>query len=289
VETTGQTTAGLGAVVSPMRRLVRLTALLLAGIAGVIIGLAILSALAHPAGAATPPVSSVTPGTPPVALVPTIPALPTSPAAVTPVATPEATPVVTPVSGYVGPLAAPDSLPTAAVRAAAPAAAASIASLASPAITAIGNLDAQVSSLLPTVRGDVLFLADGVVLMHLPAASPGAGIPTATTGVGTIRGSDDSLLAHDQGRAAGLATGAPSSEPAPAPLSPAPTLPYPSPRSPLTAGDSTVASITAQGNSPFGSLPPSSRLLPVLALGAVLLARSKTPRLLLDARCSPPG
>jgi len=274
VETTGQTTAGLGAVVSPMRRLVRLTALLLAGIAGVIIGLAILSALAHPAGAATPPVSSVTPGTPPVALVPTIPALPTSPAAVTPVATPEATPVVTPVSGYVGPLAAPASLPTAAVRAAAPAAAASIASLASPAITAIGNLDAQVSSLLPTVRGDVLFLADGVVLMHLPAASPGAGIPTATTGVGTIRGSDDSLLAHDQGRAAGLATGAPSSEPAPAPLS---------------AGDSTVASITAQGNSPFGSLPPSSRLLPVLALGAVLLARSKTPRLLLDARCSPPG
>jgi len=271
-----------------MRRLVRLTALLLAGIAGVIIGLAILSALAHPAGAATPPVSSVTPGAPSVAIVPTIPALPTSPAAVTPVATPEATPVVTPVSGYVGPLAAPASLPTAAVRAAAPAAAASIASLASPAITAIGNLDAQVSSLLPTVRGDVLFLADGVVLMHLPAASPGAGIPS-TTGAGTVRGADDSLLAHDQGRAAGLATGAPSSEPAPAPLSPAPTLPYPSPRSPLTAGDATVASITAQGNSPFGSLPPSSRLLPVLALGAVLLARSKTPRLLLDARCSPPG
>lgn len=284
METTGQTTAGLAAVVAPMRRLVRLAAFLLAGIAGVIIGLAILSALAHPAGAATLPVSSITPGAPSVAIVPTIPALPTSPPAVTP----EATPVVTPVSGYVGPLAAPTSLPAAAVRAAAPAAASSIATLASPAITAIGHLDPQVSGLLPTVRGDVLFLTDGVVLMHLPAASPGAGIPS-TTGAGTIRGADDSLLAHDQGRAASLATGAPSSEPAPAPLSPAPTLPYPSPRSPLTAGDATVASITAQGTSPFGSLPPSSRLLPVLALGAVLLARSKTPRLLLDARCSPPG
>ena len=269
----GQTTAGPARALTPLRRLVRISAFLITGIVGVIIGLAILSALARPAGAATLPVGSITPGTPSVALVPAI----------------QNAPVVTPVSRPVGPTAAPTSLPTAALRPAAPAAVPSIGSVPSTALTAVRSLDSRVSGVLPMVSGDVLSVTGGVLPLSVPAISLGDGLPSFAAPVGTTPGVGDSRLAHSPGRTASPGTGTPSSGRPPTPLSPAPLLPFHLPRSPLTAGDANVASITGQGTNPFGSLPPSSRLLPVLAFGAVLLARRKTPRLLLDARCSPPG
>ncbi len=89
------------------------------------------------------------------------------------------------------------------------------------------------------------------------------------------------------GRTAGVEPG--GSTPLGSPVTPAkaPWAPQtPSPQAPNNAGESLAS---GQGNTPFGSLPPSMLLLPALALGAVVLLRNRTPKLLLDLRFAPPG
>jgi hypothetical protein len=76
---------------------------------------------------------------------------------------------------------------------------------------------------------------------------------------------------------------------APRPLGHPPVAPQPSPVPPLTAGESSASSPPSQGGSPFGALPPATLLVPALLLGAVVLAREKTPLLVFDLRYSPPG
>jgi hypothetical protein len=76
---------------------------------------------------------------------------------------------------------------------------------------------------------------------------------------------------------------------APTPLGRPPLGPHPSQIPPLAGGESSASAAQSQGGSPFGALPPPTLLVPVLLLGAVLLAREKTPLLIVDMRYSPPG
>jgi hypothetical protein len=73
------------------------------------------------------------------------------------------------------------------------------------------------------------------------------------------------------------------------PIGPLPLRSHPSQIPPLTANASSEYASPGQGGSPFGALLPAGILLPALALGALLLAREKTPLLVFALRYSPPG
>jgi hypothetical protein len=102
-----------------------------------------------------------------------------------------------------------------------------------------------------------------------PQSGPGAALRAATT----------------VPRAAGSALSAGPRDP----LGPLPLGPKPSQIPPLTADASSAIASPVQGGSPLGALLPTSVLLPALVLGAVLLAREKTPLLVFALRYSPPG
>jgi hypothetical protein len=258
---------------STPNRVVRSFAVLLCGFAGVVLGLVILTALARPAGAAplalgsspvSVPASVSVPGTgiqrvPPIAFV-----------------TQAATTKVADVSN-----SAPHASPG--VPAVAPN---TDGSLATP-VLAAGNAAASPISI--ELGGPVSLLVDGFTI----GVSNGPGI-TPMVAFGTVQSVGTRTVATantpDNGLLAAPRQGSGNPSPSPAPPAPnrAPANPYPSPNSLLTAND-VSDSLSGQGGSPFGSLPPSSLLLSVLALGGVLFARGTRPQLLLDSRCSPPG
>lgn len=101
---------------------------------------------------------------------------------------------------------------------------------------------------------------------------------TSTTGAADPWGAELSVL-HPGVRGASN-----PSSPRRSPLQPLPVqLPPP------TGNESVGSSLLGQGGSPLGSLPPTSVLLLPLLLGALVLAREKTPLLVFDSRYSPPG
>jgi hypothetical protein len=219
-------------------------------------GIAFSTALAHPASAA------------PLPIVPSVPAVHSAPNAV-------------PVMGSGG------SVPTsalAAVPAAAPTAAGPLPSRALAALPAASSpLTNMVTSLTVTVVGT------------LPAPALLGGLGALPNSMGSESSVGPRVLASTAARIDPVRSEPVSSLRSPptplrTPNSPTPVLPrYPSPISPLAANDSSGFSLPSQGNSPFGALPPSSLLLPALAVGGLLVGRVKRPQLLLDARCSPPG
>jgi hypothetical protein len=173
-----------------------------------------------------------------------------------------------------------------AVGSAVPATVSSIGSVPSSVPAAIRNLEVRVIGGLPTLTG-VLPVPDGILLRA--TGTSGSSALTAAAGKRSTVAVEDAPASGGRGPAADQNTISRLPEQVPSPAAPAPIVPYPLPQFPLSSGDGTLAAFTGQGASPFGSLPPSSLLLPALAFAAVLLTRRKTPRLLLDTRCSPPG
>ncbi len=269
VETTVQMTAGPGDVTAPAKRIVlhrllRVPLMVLAGIAGAIVAVAILTALAHPAGAdPLPPVLSASGGA---------------------ISSPVVVPVPVPVASSV-----------ATIRAISAAAPSMIDSVPAVLPTAVRTLSASTASL---VRDSTLHTP--ILVQSLPTADPAHGLrtspvlvppsaPLRTHTTDTVVAGSGLSYPGDQTQKADWGHGMPLPRQTPAPPLPAPTVPIPLPNPSPTAGDAGGAFAAGQGSSPLGSMSPSSRLLPSLAFTAVSAGHGKTPRLLLDARCSPPG
>jgi hypothetical protein len=245
---------------------------------GVLVGFALLTALARPAAAASLPTDVIPP--------PAASALasPDSPLSSNPVAVPVVSGAVSAATDTVAPVAAEAVSPT-----------------ADPApLASIPTVVPVLSGAVQTLPGTVSATASGLV-SRVSAAVPSTGslptpavnIPTAT---GTARPTAHSTANHAPSTtAAGSAStdqGAAHSPSAPAvpPTSPTP-LPAPSvplQNTPLTANDAT-GSLVGQGGALFGSPPPASLLPPVPSIGGVRPAREKVPQLLLASRCTPPG
>jgi hypothetical protein len=268
-------------VTTTRRRIARSLAVLLGGIAGVVLGSVILTALARPAGAASLPLGSSRVSVPSVAVpgvsVPAVSVTPAQPvptiASVTQMGTTKVTDAPSPaarsiagspaeVSHTAGSLAAQ-------VLAAGSAAAAPIGvGLGAPMIPLLGgvpNIVSDASGARPVSIGGVQSWGIGKAAIASGSINE---VPTATSRV---------------------AWGNRPSSPAPLAPNRAPTTPYPFSNSPLAANDLSGDSASGQGGGPFGPGPPASILLPMLALAGVLLARGTRPRLLLDLRFSPPG
>jgi hypothetical protein len=263
-------------------RIVRILAILLGGMAGVVLGLVILAALGRPAGAASLPLGSSPASILPVAVpgvsVPALSVTRVQPvptiASVTQVVTPKVTDVPRSAAKFPagGPAVASNTAGSLAaqVLAAGNAAAAPIGvGLGTPMIPLLGGVPNIVSN------------ASGAIPISIGAFQPW-GIGNAAIANTLINGPSTAasrVAAWGNRRAL------------PAPLAPnrGPTTPYPFSNSLLAANDLSGDSAAGQGGGPFGSGPPASILLPMLALAGVLLARGTKPQLLLDSRCSPPG
>lgn len=228
-------------------------------------GFALITLLAHPAGAASPPVPVV-----PVSSIPVVGTPASAPVAA--LVTPVTTSVTNTLSG-VAPVVAP-----------------TVASVIPAPVRALG---AQVIQIVTNAAS-----GSGIVV---PAITEGNGAPTVPSSASpTAIGRTVGIRLHAQvsptagGRrplsdTTGRIAAVPHQGQMPVGPVRAPAWPNPSPISPVTAAGPSDFSAPSQGTSPFGSLPPSSLLLPALALGGVLLVRGKRPQLLLVARCSPPG
>ncbi len=237
--------------------------------------MAACAALAHPAGAVSLPVSSL-----PVASAPLSTA---------------ATTALSPVADPIGSLVT-DRVPPI------------VPGLVPPVHSVVPPVSDPVESLTPVVpkavNVPVIPSQVDVSTRTGGGARSGTGPTTGPSSAPTPFGAGSSVGPHGPAGAAGLTTsllGAPlrsdsvapppppAPPPAPAGPSPAPTAPTPLPISPLSADGTSGFSPPGQGNGPLGSLPPSSLLMPALVVGGVLLVRGKKPRLLVDARSSPPG
>jgi hypothetical protein len=237
---------------------------LVGSLVGVLVGVALLTVLAHPAGASALP-------------------------------DPPSVPGVQSVSGSV-PLAAVAGS-TASVVPVAEAAVSDISSISA-------NTIQQAPSLANPVVGTVappIAIGAGALVPPTAGAVP-AILPTTVKGAPSASGGSESPALARVGSVRAVpthrseVTAATAGPVAPAPLrgtpivpSPVPTTPFPSPISPLALSDASSYSAPVQGVGPLGLLPPSSVLLAALAVGAVLMAREKRLTLLLDSRCSPPG
>jgi hypothetical protein len=240
---------------------------LVGSLVGVLVGVALLTILAHPAGASALPDPPSVPGVQSVSGSVPLAAVAGSTASVVPVA--EA--AVSDIS----------SISANTMRQA--------PSLADPVVgTVAPPIAIGAGALVPPTAGAVPSILPTTV-QGAPSASGGSGSP-AVPHVGSVR------AVPTQRSEVASATAGPV---APAPLrstpivpSPVPTTPFPSPISPispLALSDASSYSAPVQGVGPLGLLPPSSVLLAALAVGAVLMAREKKLPLLLDSRCSPPG
>jgi hypothetical protein len=252
---------------SSPRRPYRPALVILGGAAGIVLGFAILTALAHPAGASPVPIS------PSAISVPGVPSLPTAPR----------------VTAAAASIASPVSTPAASERSAVlPAVSNRVDPLSSGALTAVGAGLAQIPDRSVT---DTM----GALAMPPPGVLPtgittrGSGAPLSTVGPLARRDIERGATPINGPQAETLTSGLMAPAPSPSPPTPNPTAPDPSPVSPLTSSSVDDYSPPSQGNSPSGSLPPSSLLLPALVLGGVFLVRGKNPQLLLDARSFPPG
>lgn len=257
-------------IATPPRRRRRPLLVLLVGIGGATLGLAILTAMAHPAAASE---------------------LSTGPSALSVPRTPSAS---IPVAEAVAPLTTP-AVPALAtvLKVVPPAVSSTVEPLPDRAVMAVGA---------PAIPGINASVTNVLGILTIPPSSPlPTGIPTAGLGPSltpagratsaegpVVAGSATTASSSGQTSAQRLGYVRPSPSPVPFSPNPSPTSPLPSPIAPLTAIDASSSS-PSQGTSPFASLPPSSLLLPVLALGSMIFLRGKRPRLLFDARCSPPG
>jgi hypothetical protein len=162
-------------------------------------------------------------------------------------------------------------------------------SLATPVLGAVHGVAAPVTTGLGTLQLPTV----GSFLIGFPlgvGSSSGFGpvgpfAPNAPRTVGTNRAvvpMDPIVLSRPGARSQGAG--------APSPV-PSPFVPNQAPLSPSTflAANGLADTPAGQGGSPLGSLPPLTPLVPALVLGGLLLLRGTRPRLLLDARCSPPG
>jgi hypothetical protein len=259
------------------RRIVRSLAVLLGGVAGVVLGLTILMALARPAGAATLPLLSSGTSAPAIS-VPAVPVTGTQPLAPMASVTQAATSKVANISG-----AAASAL-----------GAGPLAKTAGPLATPVLAAGHAVVTPVMTELGPPPILLAGSSLFSVPVGV-GASADPGSFALGSLPtvGTHDAIagmtpISGPRAVAPGQGSGTPSPLPSTPAPNRAPLSPYPSPSSLLATNDLSDSS-AGQGGSPFGTLPPPTLFLPVLALGGVLLMRGTRPRLLLDARCSPPG
>lgn len=239
------------------------SALFLVGsLVGVVVGVALLTVLAHPAGASTLPDPASLPG-------------------------------VQSISGSV-PLAGVAGSTASVI----PVAHAAVPDIPAVPSDTIHQIPALANPVVPTVTRPLATAAAALVLPSagaVPVILPTTGQVTSPASGGSGSATDAHVgnpgaVATNRSGVAGTAGATAASVPLRAPIvpNPFPTSPFPSPMSPLAMSDASSSS-PVQGISPLGLLPPSSLLLAALAVGGVLMAREKKLPLLLDSRCSPPG
>jgi hypothetical protein len=270
------------------RRTARLLTLLLGGVAGVVVGFALLTALARPAGAVSVPLPTSGPSAP-IVSVPTVSVPHLSVPAVS-VTRPESVPTLASVSQV---------------------ATTTVAGLSSAGARPLGDVPLVVSnpggSLATPVLGAVHAVAapvtTGLRSLQIPPAGSsligfllGMGSSSSFAPVGPVALNPPRTVGTSRAvvqmspivlpRAGARSQGAGAPKPVPAPFAPnqAPITP-----STFLAANDLADTSAGQGGSPLGSLPPLGPLIAALAIGGVLLVRGTRPRLLLDARCSPPG
>jgi hypothetical protein len=175
-------------------------------------------------------------------------------------------------------------------------------SLLTPVTSGVGPLGATVTHAVSPVTSPVLVTAQAATEPLTTTASH-LGVPIPGTSATTL----PSPNTVPPSSARGLPSSTPRPRSANRPISPAgpnrptsvalsgiPVRPMPAPSHPsqippLTANAATGYASQGQGGNPFGALLPTSILFPALVLGALLLAREKTPLLVFDLRYSPPG
>jgi hypothetical protein len=170
-----------------------------------------------------------------------------------------------------------------------------------PVTSSVGSLRATVTGAVSPVATPVLATAQGAT-QPLTTAASHLGVPVPSTLATTLpspnTGPPSTAVRLPSSTPRNLsalpisATGPnrlASVSPSGIPVRPVPVPSHPSQIPPLTANASNGYASPGQGGSPFGALLPTSILLPALVLGAVLLAREKTPLLVFDLRYSPPG
>jgi hypothetical protein len=176
------------------------------------------------------------------------------------------------------------------------------ASLLTPVTSSVGALRATVTGAVSPVATPVLVTAQAATqplrtaASHLGVPVPGTSapaLPSPNTGTPSTAGRLPSSTARNLGAALPIPTTGPNRPASVSPwgiaLRPVPVPSHPSQIPPLTANASSGDASPGPGGSPFGALLPTSILLPALVLGAVLLAREKTPLPVFDLRYSPPG
>jgi hypothetical protein len=251
-------------------RIPRPSLIFLGGTVGAFLVLMILTALARPAGAVSVPSGSSVGSVPPIAAATArIPA-----------------PTVPPVSVPAG--AVPGAVPAAAAPTAVnPAASHGMAPLVARTLTAVQEAAAPVTALgsLPAIP------LLGAPPINPPAANEKPSVVVRPRPPSESQGRTSSMGTRNRARTAAPGPGRalPSPSPQPHAPKPLPEAPYPSPNSLLAANDANGDAPSGQGGTPFGSLPPPSEYLWVLAVGGVVLIRGRRPPLLLDARYTPPG
>ena len=240
------------------------------GAGGVIAGLAMCAALAHPAGAASLPVSP-TPAPAPPAAVPV-------------------RAVAAPVASSTAPLRAVVSTVTSA--------------LDSPALASLSAVQAIRALAVPVETGVVDRIVPGVVPDVLPTVVPTVHSLTAPSIA--AGGSAQPVVTHPSEpprtrpvpvqpalRPSDATSGTTTRAP---PARNAPLAPIPTPIAPVTppiappAGDGTVGGSPAgPGSGLFASPPPPDLTLPAPIAVGVSAPRGTKPQLLVDPRPSPPG
>jgi hypothetical protein len=240
------------------RSLVRGALLLGGGLAGMVVGIALSAAFAGAAEAAPPPVlnaQSIEGLVPAVPVVPSTPSqvsAPGAPAALSSVMVGQGESVVSTVTALPG-------VETKTIA------------------TTVQHLTSPIVSTLAAKTPSTIVNGSLGSLGPVPAAST-PGIPTTGTSASSPIGTATSSSHPPAPR---TATPTPSGRP--------PRAPSPSQLPPLTGTTSAGYSSAGQGSNPLGALTPTFLLLPALLLGALLLAREKTPLTIFSLRYSPPG
>jgi len=278
----------------------RLLVCLAGGLCVAALALLLQLALAHPAGAATLPVSgllgtadTLVASSPAPAVVSAVgQTVGTVDQAASPVVSSVTTPVLndTPVSSVLQPATQTVDTLTGSLGGA-------VANIPLP----VGSLPLPVGS-LPLPVGSQPLPVGRTVGLGLPLGQAGnpttlgrsvTGAPTVTLGTTTsspsLFGPDalsstlvPAFLAPSRATAFNVALGgAPGQVPAPQRRSP-PFFPSPAPTT-------TDASSPAHGSSPLDALPPMGLLLPALIVFGLLFGRQRNPLLLFDTRFAPPG
>jgi hypothetical protein len=262
-------------------------------------------ALAHPAGAATQPVSGLLGTADTLVGSTTVPAVASS-VGQTVATVGQAVSTVGQVAGSVAQAAASvvgsttaPVLNAAPVRSVLQPVAQTVSTLIGPSAGPLPGLPSPVASLPAPVGGSVGTLSPAARAGLSTTARPVVGTPTAVFATGataplpTLLGPAlvplipmvvhrASALTMPQPTSFSVVSGA-KSAPAPAPQRRLPPL-FPSP-----AGATSDASSPTHGSSPLDAFPPMGLLLPALIALGVLIGRQRSPLFLFDMRFAPPG